>query len=60
MAEPAEANGLEAVCVVELLASESLAAADAAPAVLVAAEEPNTLPPLVAALAARACAAGVT
>ena len=60
VAEPAEANGFDAVCAVELLASESVAAGDAAPAVLVAVDEARTLPPLVAALAARACAAGAT
>jgi hypothetical protein len=60
VAEPAEANGFDAVCVVELLASESVAAGDVAPAVLVPADEARTLPPLVAALVARACAAGAT
>jgi hypothetical protein len=60
VAEPAEANGSDAVCAVELLTSESVAAGDAAPAVLVAVDEARTLPPLVAAGAARACAAEAT
>jgi hypothetical protein len=45
---------------VELLTSESAAAGDAVPALLGAVDEARTLPPLVAALAAGACAAGAT
>jgi hypothetical protein len=52
--EPPGANGLAPACAGALVAAELVAAGDDAPPVLVAVDDATTLPPLVAALRARA------